>query len=757
MAYTDEQYKAIAKFIEANLGNPSLGISLEDITKDFISNLYAPTISGKGVDVSGESGLRSMYGPYVQDILSRASGLLALRDDPNFQERKFGTTYGASTFKDLEDLQKQRKSMMGMGDDKSSMYTPYNYSFANMPATAKTQGRQTTKPAAKGGLMSLIDSYADGGTVGQTVPSTFTPPIGGYQQATYTPGSMNYTAPGTYQAGTIGSTFDQTKAGAYTGPAAGKEIASTFTTPANIYSAGAIGSTYQGTAPYAGSNIQSTYQTPGDIYKASQVTSGYQAPAAYQAGTFAPEKATAEEFGRAQVEKYMSPFTSEVVDPQLREARRQAEITRQAQAARMAKAGAFGGSRQAIMESELNRNLATQLGDIYGTGQQKAFENAQTQFERDQARQAAAQQLNIQKGLEAQQLSEQSKQFGAGLTARSAELAAQLGLQAQTATEAARQAAGAQSLTSAQTAAQLGLEAQKAKEQAAQFGAGLTSQEAQTRAQLALQGQTAQEAARQAAGQQALTAAQTAGQLGLEAQKAKEQAAQFGAGLTSQEAQTKAQLALQGQTAQEAARQAAGAQALSAAQTAGQLGLQAQTAQEAAKQAAGQQALTAAQTAGQLGLQAQTAQEAARQAAGQQAISAAQIAAQLGLQGSQLSEQSRQFAANYGLQSAQTAAQYDQAARQLQQQAEEAQARGDQFAANLALQQLQEAQRAAEATRGFEYQQARDQYLDPYRELGYAQQLLSGLPITAGAAGDSASLQALLAGLGLSGIVKPGT
>jgi hypothetical protein len=39
----------------------------------------------------------------------------------------------------------------------------------------------------------------------------------------------------------------------------------------------------------------------------------------------------------------------------------------------------------------------------------------------------------------------------------------------------------------------------------------------------------------------------------------------------------------------------------------------------------------------------------------------------------------------------------------------------------------------------------------------YASQALSGLPIAAGAAGDSASLQALLAGLGLSGIVKPGT
>jgi len=54
----------------------------------------------------------------------------------------------------------------------------------------------------------------------------------------------------------------------------------------------------------------------------------------------------------------------------------------------------------------------------------------------------------------------------------------------------------------------------------------------------------------------------------------------------------------------------------------------------------------------------------------------------------------------------------------------------------LALQQLQEAQRTAEASRAFEYQQARDTYLDPYRELLYANQALSGLPIAAGATGS---------------------
>ena len=185
--------------------------------------------------------------------------------------------------------------------------------------------------------------------------------------------------------------------------------------------------------------------------------------------------------------------------------------------------------------------------------------------------------------------------------------------------------------------------------------------------------------------------------------------------------------------------------------------MQAQTAQEQARQEAGRQGLSSAQTAAQLGLQAQTAQEQARQVQGQQALSSAQTAAQLGLQAQNAQEQSRQFAAQYGLNVATTAADYEQKARQLQQQAEEAQARGDQFAADLALRQLQEANNAAAATRAFEYQQSRDQYLDPFREATFMSQILSGLPMNAAATGISPNLEALVAAIGTSSLLNPGT
>jgi hypothetical protein len=614
---------------------------------------YRGTLEGvPGVDFKGSTGLREAYGPYALDYLSRASALLGMRDAEDYQPMKFGTGYGTETAQALKDLQTQRANMMGMGTGANATpaYQPYQYSF-------------TPKSAKSGGIMSLIEGYADGGMTGtQVVPTAFTAPTGTYQQATYNPTqTAGYVAPGTYQAGTIGSGFDATKVDTYTAPTGAKAITSTFA-PSGLYDAGTIGSEFDinktgvYTAPTGKDAIQSAYTTPTNMYTAGNIGSTYDPNTGLYSGP--GTGITTETFDAEALQRLMSPYTSGVVDPQVREAKRQAEIARQAQAARMTRSGAFGGSRQAIAESELGRNLATQIGDIYGKGQQGAFDAALRAFEAEQGRK----------------------------------------LQASTATETARQEAGRQALTGEQ----------------AKTG-------------FSLQAQTAQEAARQAAGQQALSAAQTAGQLGLQAQ-----------------------------TAQEAAKQAAGQQALSAAQTAGQLGLQAQTAQEAARQAAGQQALSAAQTAGQLGLQAQTAQEAARQAAGQQSLSAAEIAGRLGLQGSELTERSRQFAAQYGLQSAQSAAQYEQQARELQQRAEEAQARGDQFGASLALQQLQEAQRAAEASRAFEYQQARDTYLDPYRELGYASQLLQGLPVSAGATGISPATEAIISMLGLGNVLGVG-
>jgi len=115
-----------------------------------------------------------------------------------------------------------------------------------------------------------------------------------------------------------------------------------------------------------------------------------------------------EMFGQVQppqspVGQYMNPYLQAALEPQLREARRQADISRVADAGRLTRAGAFGGSRQAIMEAEGGRNLGTQLADITGRGYSEAFTQARDQFNREQEMQRLAEdarrgQFNVEAG-----------------------------------------------------------------------------------------------------------------------------------------------------------------------------------------------------------------------------------------------------------------------------------------------------------------------------------------------------------------------
>jgi hypothetical protein len=102
------------------------------------------------------------------------------------------------------------------------------------------------------------------------------------------------------------------------------------------------------------------------------------------------------QFG-AQASQYMDPYMQNVVNIQQREAQRASEMQRNQSQAQAVQQGAFGGSRQAIVEAERQRNLGTQMGDIQARGLQDAYGRGQQQFNTEQ------------------QLREQSRQYGAGL------------------------------------------------------------------------------------------------------------------------------------------------------------------------------------------------------------------------------------------------------------------------------------------------------------------------------------------------------
>jgi hypothetical protein len=82
--------------------------------------------------------------------------------------------------------------------------------------------------------------------------------------------------------------------------------------------------------------------------------------------------------------QYMNPYLQSVLQPQLEELRRQSQINLQPGMAKMTQAGGYGGGRQAIMESEANRNLLQQQNQAIGTGYANAFDKAMQQFNTEQ-------------------------------------------------------------------------------------------------------------------------------------------------------------------------------------------------------------------------------------------------------------------------------------------------------------------------------------------------------------------------------------
>ena len=130
-----------------------------------------------------------------------------------------------------------------------------------------------------------------------------------------------------------------------------------------------------------------------------------------QMGAFAPQQFSAE-----AAQKYMNPYLTAALDPQIAEARRQSEIQNLQNRTAATKAGAFGGGRSALMESENQRNLLQNLSGITGKGYSDAYTQAMNQFNTEQGRAQTAQDAANTYGLAALQ-----KQTDAGQTQRDIE------------------------------------------------------------------------------------------------------------------------------------------------------------------------------------------------------------------------------------------------------------------------------------------------------------------------------------------------
>ena len=101
-------------------------------------------------------------------------------------------------------------------------------------------------------------------------------------------------------------------------------------------------------------------------------------------------KGLGEQFTADTAQQYMSPYQQSVVDVEKRKAREDFEQTMQDIGGKAVGAGAFGGSRQAVIEGEAIGDLGQRLGDIQAIGQKQAFDDARKAFEAQKAREKTA-------------------------------------------------------------------------------------------------------------------------------------------------------------------------------------------------------------------------------------------------------------------------------------------------------------------------------------------------------------------------------
>lgn len=88
-------------------------------------------------------------------------------------------------------------------------------------------------------------------------------------------------------------------------------------------------------------------------------------------------------FVDADIQGYMNPYIEGALDPAARELREQIAREQEEIGGAAGMVGAFGGGRQAILESESRRGGQEAIGDLYGRGYAGAFESARDQFNQD--------------------------------------------------------------------------------------------------------------------------------------------------------------------------------------------------------------------------------------------------------------------------------------------------------------------------------------------------------------------------------------
>lgn len=234
------------------------------------------------------------------------------------------------------------------------------------------------------------------------------------------------------------------------GAPAGGQTASAATggAPTGGKGGGATGPSYEGLDAF-----QQSAQGLTQAYGGMQDAMNYQ-PMMVQGGGYDPmmsasfDKVTAQQldpnstdyqaaqFQQADLDRFMNPYTGEVIDQSLADIER-ARLQQANQAAAQATAaGAFGGSRGALMEAEIARNALDQSASTAANLRNQGFQFASQMGQQDVARRQQALQQNAQQQLQSM-LANQQSALQAGIT--NAQLGAQTSMANQMAANRAQE------------------------------------------------------------------------------------------------------------------------------------------------------------------------------------------------------------------------------------------------------------------------------------------------------------------------------
>lgn len=183
---------------------------------------------------------------------------------------------------------------------------------------------------------------------------------GAAQGMAYQP--MQVSSPTYNAAQSQGQGYDAAQATGFTGQAQNAQAQGFDAANVGSTGYGAQGVGSQGyNAAQAGSQGYQAQNAQAQGFGAAQAGSqGYNAAQSQFAPNVTAQSVQAGQIGKTDLSQYMNPYTENVIQTSLSDIERSRQLAANQSAAAAQRAGAFGGSRQAIMEAESNRNFLQQ-------------------------------------------------------------------------------------------------------------------------------------------------------------------------------------------------------------------------------------------------------------------------------------------------------------------------------------------------------------------------------------------------------------